>query len=145
MHARLLSVKQLVVPVLLALSLIVGLQIVLTSPQLVADAQAQTLTTDDLLNDDFGSSTGLGQADIKVTIGNLIKVILGFLGIVAVLIIMYGGLIWMTAGGSEEKVKKAQQIIVAGAIGCAIILSAYAITYFVINEFINATQNSITE
>lgn len=116
------------------------------TPVLVDSAHAaSTLTADDLLSDDFTGATGLGQANLKSTIGNIINVLLGFLGIVAVIIILYGGAIWMTAGGTETKVQKAQQIIVAGAIGLAIILSAYAITNFVITEFISATANSITE
>ena len=117
------------------------------APVFVNDVQAQpnTITTSDLLDNDFKASTGLGDANIKTTIGNIINVALGFLGIVAVVIILYGGVIWMTASGSQDKIKKAQGIIVAGAIGLAIILSAYAITQFVISEFIGATQTVITE
>lgn len=59
-------------------------------------AHAQQLQTSDLLNSnfgdtaglgqaDFGEQTGLGPADLKTTTGNLIRIILGFLGIVAVL------------------------------------------------------------
>lgn len=129
-------------------SMIIGgaLAMSVVAPALTNTVHAQgTLTTDDLLSDDFTGATGLGQANLKSTIGNIINVLLGFLGIIAVLIILYGGFVWMTAGGSEDKVKKAQQIIVAGAIGLAIILSAYAITNFVISEFISATGDSLSE
>ena len=143
----LLSLRRWLTPFAIA-SLIIGGTVAVTAvaPVLVDDVQAQSsLTTDDLLDDDFTGATGLGQANLKSTIGNIINVLLGFLGIIAVVIILYGGFVWMTAGGSEDKVKKAQQIIVAGAIGLAIILSAYAITIFVISEFINATGDSLTE
>lgn len=143
----LLSLRRWLTPFAIA-SLIIGGTVAVTAvaPVLVDDVQAQSsLTTDDLLDDDFTGATGLGQANLKSTIGNIINVLLGFLGIIAVVIILYGGFVWMTAGGSEDKVKKAQQIIVAGAIGLAIILSAYAITNFVISEFINATGDSLTE
>ena len=115
------------------------------SPAFVDTVHADTISADDLLDDDFKDSTGLGEANIKTTIGNIINVALGFLGIVAVIIILYGGVIWMTASGSQDKIKKAQGIIVAGAIGLAIILSAYAITQFVISEFIGATTDTLTE
>ncbi len=142
----LLSLRRWLTPFAIA-SLIIGGTVAVTAvaPVVVDDVQAQTLTTDDLLDDDFTGATGLGTSNLKSTIGNIINVLLGFLGIIAVVIILYGGFVWMTAGGSEDKVKKAQQIIVAGAIGLAIILSAYAITNFVISEFINATGDSITE
>lgn len=145
--SRLLSLRQWLIPFVIGAILIGGtVSTALVVPSFVSNAHAQnTLTTEDLLNEDFTESTGLGQSNIKRTIGNVIKVLLGFLGIVAVVIILYGGLIWMTARGNEENVKKAQQIIVAGAIGLAIILSAFAITQFVVSEFLNATQDSLLE
>ena len=143
----LVSFRRWLTPFLIA-SMLVGGAVAasISAPALVDSAHAQnTITTDDLLSDDFTGATGLGTSNIKSTIGNIINVALGFLGIIAVVIILYGGFVWMTAGGGEDKVKKAQQIIVAGAIGLAIILSAYAITNFVISEFINATGDSLSE
>ena len=139
------SLRTWLAPLLMATVLIGGAVAATTSPLLVDTASAQSLTTDDLIDDDFAASTGLGNADLKQSIGNLIRVLLGFLGVIAVCIVLYGGFVWMTAGGSEDKVKKAQQIIVAGAIGLAIILSAWAITTFVISEFFNATSGTLTE
>lgn len=97
------------------------------------------LSSDDLLGSEFGDSTGLGQGDLKATIGSLINVALQFLGVVTVVIILYGGFKWMTAGGNEEKVGEAKRLIIAGIIGLAIILSAYAISSFVIGSILTAT------
>lgn len=80
------------------------------------------------------------EAYLPTTIANIINVVLGFLGIVAVVIILIGGFIWMTAGGNEEKVGKAKKLLVAGIIGLAIILSAYVIARFVIDTYITALQ-----
>ena len=102
-------------------------------------ADSGTLSTDDLLSSDFGDTTGLGQADLQTTIGQLIRVLLGFLGVVAVVIILLGGFKWMTAGGNDEKVAEAKRLIIAGIIGLAIILAAYAIASFVISSVIGAT------
>ncbi len=107
---------------------------------LTLPAQAQDeLTTDDLLPEEFGSATGLGQGDLNETIGAIIRAALGFLGVVAVCIILFGGFKWMTAGGNEEKVDEARKLIIAGIIGLAIILSAYAIASFVIDQLVGAT------
>lgn len=100
---------------------------------------AGQLSSDDLLGSEFGDSTGLGQGDLKATIGSLINVALQFLGVVTVVIILYGGFKWMTAGGNEEKVGEAKRLIIAGIIGLAIILSAYAISSFVISSILTAT------
>jgi hypothetical protein len=46
----------------------------------------------------------------------------------------------MIAGGNEEKTTEAKKLIVSGIIGLAIILSAWAITSFVISRLVTATQ-----
>ncbi len=96
-------------------------------------------------NDVFGvnpikDNTSLGQKDIRVTITEIINVGLGLLGIVAVVIVLAGGFQWMTAGGNEEKIGGAKKLIISGVIGLAIIMSAFAITQFVINELGTATD-----
>jgi len=101
---------------------------------------APITTTADLgLDTNFTSQVGLGDNDLQDTIAQLINVALGFLGIVAVIIILFGGFKWMTAGGNDEKVGEAKRLIIAGIIGLAIILSAYAITTFVLTSLISAT------
>ena len=64
---------------------------------------------------------------------NIVKYLMTFLGLIAVVVILIGGFRWMTAGGNEDKVASAKQMIIAGAIGLIIILAAYAIVQFVIN------------
>lgn len=86
-----------------------------------------------------GDNTDLGNKDLKETIGAIIKVALGFLGVIAIVIVLIGGFKYMTAGGSDEKVQDARKYIVSGIIGVAIILSAYAITSFVITNLVTAT------
>ena len=84
-------------------------------------------------------------ADFKTTIGRLIKVALGFLGIVAIIIVLIGGFKYMTAGGSDEKVGDAKKWIISGIIGLAIILSAYTLTSFVITQLLTASSASGVE
>lgn len=103
------------------------------------DSTSGTLTANDLLSSNFADATGLGQGDLNDTIGAIIRAALGFLGVIAVVIILFGGFKWMTAGGNEERVGEAKKLIIAGIIGLAIILSAYAIASFVIGQLINAT------
>ena len=106
----------------------------LFAPALPTDAQAT-----DPFGLDYGTDTGLGHADIRTTISSIINVALGLLGIVAVVIVLWGGFRWMTAGGNEEKVGEARKIIFSGVIGLAIILSAFAIATFVLKQLADAT------
>ena len=140
------SLRGWISPFLLAGLILAGVAgMAVATPAFAQTDTSPLLNTTDLLPSEFGDSTGLGDANIKTTIGNLINVALGFLGIIAVVIILWGGFTWMTAGGSEDKVKNAQKIIAYGAIGLAIILSAWALTNFVIGEFLGATTSSVVE
>ena len=73
------------------------------------------------------------------TITQLINVALSLLGIIAVVVILIGGFKWMTAGGNDEQVGEARKWIFSGIIGLAIIMSAWAIANFVIEELGKAT------
>ena len=112
----------------------------------VHDVSAQALGADELFGGgeggDFASTAGLGEADLVDTIASIIRIALGFLGVIAVVIILLGGFKWMTAGGNDDKVKEAKKLIFSGIIGLVIIISAYAIASFVINSIVNATSGS---
>jgi len=74
---------------------------------------------------------GLPTLDIRTIIANIIRVALSLVGIVLVIIIMYGGFLYMTAGGNEEQIGRAKDVLKNAVIGLAIILSAYAIVLFI--------------
>jgi Type IV secretion system pilin len=88
----------------------------------------------------YATAIGLGTQDVRTTVSNVIRAFMGLLGIVAVVIILLGGFKWMTAGGNEEKVSEAKKLIISGIIGLIIIMSAYAISQFVVNAIINGTS-----
>ncbi len=105
----------------------------------VVMAQATPPVTSNDLGLQYGSATGLGQKDIRVTVASIIRTAMGLLGIVAVVIVLIGGFKWMTAGGAEEGVAEGKSWIFSGVIGLAIILSAYALATYVINSLVTAT------
>jgi len=89
---------------------------------------------------DYGDYTGLGDHDIRFTVAMIIRVALGLLGTIALVIILYAGFKWMTAGGNEENVKDAQKILMAAVIGLVIIVTAYSVTRFVTTRLLEATK-----
>lgn len=105
---------------------------------------AQGLTANDLGVNAITANNGLklGGGDIRQTAGRIINVALGFLGIISVVIVLLGGFKYMVSGGNEEKTTEAKNLIVSGIIGLAIILSAWAITTFVLSNLITATTSS---
>lgn len=88
----------------------------------------------------YSSILDLGTRGLKAMVFTVINVILGFLGVLAIVIVLIGGFKWMTSGGSEEKIGEARQMIIAGIIGLAIVLAAYAIAQFVVVNLIEATN-----
>jgi len=67
-------------------------------------------------------------------VGQIIMTGLSLLGIIFLVLIIYAGYLWMTATGNEEKVSKAKSIMTMAIIGLIIVLSAYAISYFVLSS-----------
>ena len=82
----------------------------------------------------------IGPKKTAERIGNFINVILGFIGAITTLIIIYGGFLWITAAGNQEQLTKAKKYVINAAIGIIIIGLAYIIvslaTYVSINYLI---------
>ncbi len=85
----------------------------------------------------------LPQTELLRIVENVIRIFLGFLGIVLVLIVMYAGSLYMTSGGDATKTLKARKIIYQGVIGLFIILSSYAIVTFVFNFLLGGGNSQI--
>ncbi len=69
-------------------------------------------------------------------IGSIIGAILSFIGVIFLLLTIYGGFLWMTAAGNQEKIGKAKEILTGAIVGLVIVVAAYAITAFIGKNFI---------
>ena len=97
----------------------------------VSQASAQDLAMQNNLNV-VANSAGVGrQADIITIIGRLINVALGFVGVLLLVMMLFSGYQYMTAGGDPEKVKKAITRIRNTIIGLLIIVASFAIVNFI--------------
>ncbi len=81
--------------------------------------------------------------DVRIVLAKLINIFLGFLGIIFLILIIYGGFMWMTANGQDDRVTKAKSLLVAGIIGLIIVLMSFAIAEFVTRRVFEATVTSI--
>ena len=79
------------------------------------------------------TAEGIGPTNNNLfsQIAFIIYTVYGLIGVIFFVLIIYGGILWMTAGGNDTQVKKAQNIIQRAAIGLLIVVLAYAITYFI--------------
>lgn len=69
--------------------------------------------------------------DIEAAIMQITNYILGFIIIVATLIVIYGGVLYLTAAGNDDQIAKAKSTISAGIIGIVICGLAYALVIVV--------------
>lgn len=81
----------------------------------------------------MGYATGDSAANLDKIVSIAISAIFGLLGVIFVVYIVYGGVLWMTASGSEEKIKEAQTIVKRAIVGLFITLLSYSISVFVVS------------
>ncbi len=88
---------------------------------------------DDYRNDpDLYAAAGCGTTTTADTFANnLITVVLSLVGVIAIGVIIYGGILYVISTGESNKVQRAKHAIMYGVIGLAVCLLAYAIVYFV--------------
>jgi hypothetical protein len=67
----------------------------------------------------------------------IVRYLMTFLGIIAVIVILWGGFQWLTAGGNEDKVGGAKKTLIAGIIGLIIIIAAFAIVQVIVSTTTN--------
>jgi len=78
-------------------------------------------------------------------IGNVIRTFSGIAGSLALLMFVYGGIMWILSGGSPDKVKKAQKILVNAAIGLVLIFSAYTFVASIVDTILQPPVKTTEE
>lgn len=110
---------------------------------ILASAPMAGATADSLLwggqKSTIKTNTGMGEKDPRALAADVIKILLGFLGLIAVVIVLVGGFKWMTSQGSEDKIEEARGMIVSGFVGLLIILAAFGLATFVIEQIYTTT------
>ena len=70
------------------------------------------------LSIDFPTNfAGFSSQDLKVTIENIVRIVVGYLGILLIVIILAGGLKWIASGGNEDKIAEAKKTYSLGSRG----------------------------
>lgn len=83
-----------------------------------------------------------GNRDIKTLLVDIVRYLLSFLGLVAVVIIMYAGWLWMTSGGNQQQLEKAKKTLINAVIGLIIIILSFVIVSWVANWIAGTINNS---
>ena len=97
----------------------------------LGDAFGETL---DSVADSGGAGYNVEVQDPSAIVADVIQVALGFLGVIFVVLMVYGGYTYMVARGNEQEVEKAMNTIQRAVIGLIIVVSAYAISILVLKS-----------
>ena len=71
----------------------------------------------------------IGVPHLAEYVAGVFKYAVGIISIVAIVMIMVGGLIWLTAGGSAGRVGKAKETITGAVLGLLLALGSYTVLY----------------
>lgn len=98
---------------------------------------AQTAPTSPTIPDPLKLDDKAPVADL---VSRLVKAFLGIVGIIALVIFLYGGFLWLTAGGNSSKIEEGRNMFVWAVLGLVVIFSSYAIVSFVFDRLLQLNQ-----
>ena len=101
-------------------------------------------------NDPFGlnnavNGTGViqGSDPVPLVIARAIQGVLSIVGVLFLILIIWGGAMWMTSGGNEQNIARAKKILTTATIGLVIIMTGYSVTYFIVESLSGQTQQNL--
>lgn len=74
----------------------------------------------------------LEDKDLAKTVGGLTGHLLSMIGVLFFILVVYGGILWMTSTGNSDQTSKAMKTIIAASVGLVLVMSSYIITNYVI-------------
>jgi len=112
--------------------MIVAFLAILPAFVIAPHASAETNLLGNLQNTQ--DQTSLKNTDLPSFIGSIINIVLSFLGVIFLVLTIYAGFLWMTAGGKPEQTETARKMLINATIGLVLILAAFAISNFVLTS-----------
>jgi len=73
------------------------------------------------------------------------ELILKYLGVIALFLFVLGGIIWITSGGSKEKVKKGTAILKGAIVGMIIVIVAYSAIRIIMKDMLGVDSDYLPE
>lgn len=79
------------------------------------------------IDNPLGGEDLKGASDVVTLVNQLIKFVLGFTGLLALLAFIYGGILWMSSFGDTKKISKGKEVMIWSVYGLVVIFASYAI------------------
>lgn len=75
----------------------------------------------------------LGESDVRLIIARVIQGALSVSGTLALMMLIYGGILWLTDMGTGKQIQKGKDIFIWSTLGIIVIASAYVVTTAIFN------------
>ena len=137
-----------IILILLLSIFVISNAVLAASPSLSLNLKDAFGVNDGKVDDPLDAVAGTAGYDVKeataktgfnTMVSQIIQTALSLLGVIFIVLMVYGGYLWMTDRGNSEQVEKSKKLITAAIIGLIIVVSAYAISYFVLEALTSAT------
>jgi len=102
----------------------------ITDPLIGLDTSAEKVTAYDTQVANYTTNF------LQTKAGQIVGTVLSFVGVLFLILMIYAGILWMTAQGNDQQVSKAKGLLINGVIGLIIVFAAYAITSFIGQEIL---------
>jgi cytochrome bd-type quinol oxidase subunit 2 len=106
----------------------------------VSSASAAALTPGNPLQ--AFEQAGSRPRDLRYIIANVVRVALGFVGMILLILTLYAGFLWFSARGNDDQVTQAKAILRNAVIGLIVITLSYSMTLFVFRSVFNPQQEN---
>lgn len=93
-----------------------------------------TVSTTGDLSGCTGINNGNNKNNLMTTLNVVLNVVLGLVAFIAVVMIIMGGISFITSQGDTSKVSKARNTVLYGVVGLVVALLAFAIVNFVLSN-----------
>ena len=64
-----------------------------------------------------------------------LNIVYGLAATIAIIVIIIGGIMYATSAGEPGNITKAKNMILYSVVGLVVVISAFAVTYFVLGRF----------
>jgi len=128
----------------LFISLLVALPLLIALPsfaQTTTQTDAGSRIKQGIIDTGVAAELGNADTDVREVIALIISALLGFLGIIFTVLIMYGGWLWMTAAGNEQQIEKAKKVLTQATIGLFIVIISYGLSKWIFDIIRQSTDN----
>lgn len=90
----------------------------------------------DLAQDSEACKGMQGEGNFTKIVGNIINTALMIVGILAVAMIIFSGIRYVTSSGNKQRVEQAKQILIYSITGLIVAICAYAVVNFVVDRLV---------